>query len=500
MKLKKYIALVFLFYIFLAPTSVLAQVQDSNKLPQYNSGVDQSISAYLCTPTGDGQDLVTCINRLYKFGITTGAVIVLFMFVIAGYLYITSGETGKTKAKQYILNSLVGLGVLMGSYILLYFINPQLTIIKPIQPPIFIAPDLPSCEEVGYGQDCVVEDEDKAAEEVSGGQRIPCPDGVIDFDSSAVPNSGRSFKICKALMEKLKLLNAKHKIQVTSTIRDASTISRCHRSGNEMSGTCADIITKSGDWPSLCRAVREVGGLLFVNESATSNTDCGKFIKTKYWSGAHLHVMLGSGGGSGSTGGSTSSSGSRPNCLPVAGIPGVCGNPTNAKYKSGDWSNTKPELKTAYTNLKKKYPSIEAAQVYRSPEYGAYLRSIFEADAIINYKWTDAQVRGHGQYCSEKGIQYVTSADAKNPKVATWLSQNRGHISITSPTTCLSDHGQGIALDIDNAPNTRAFEDAAKTLGLCHDVPVYTTKGVTSGKDTRHFALVSAGVKCLNYY
>lgn len=126
-------------------------------LPTY-SGVDSSIKDYLCTPTGDGSDLERCINRLYRFGITAGALVLVFFVVVAGYFYITGGETGKGKAKGILMNCLTGMGILLGSYALLYFINPNLASFRPIQPPIFSADDLPSCAEVGLGESCVTTD------------------------------------------------------------------------------------------------------------------------------------------------------------------------------------------------------------------------------------------------------------------------------------------------------------------------------------------------------
>lgn len=156
---KKLLVIALLTLVYLNPALALAQTTATTaELPKYDAGVDSTIEQYLCTPEGNGKDLENCINRLYRFGITAGAVVLIFMVVIAGYIYISSGEAGKGKAKSLVLNSIVGMGVLLGSYILLYFINPNLTIIKSIQPPIFTAPEFPSCDEVGLGEDCTTAD------------------------------------------------------------------------------------------------------------------------------------------------------------------------------------------------------------------------------------------------------------------------------------------------------------------------------------------------------
>lgn len=132
---------------------------DVQELPKYNQGVDESIKAYLCAPSENaaeqGTALYDCIGRLYRFGITAGAIVLVFIVVLAGYLYITGGESAKGKAKGMILSAITGMGILLGSFALLNFINPSLVEIRTIQPPIFESADLPSCEVIGFGARCI---------------------------------------------------------------------------------------------------------------------------------------------------------------------------------------------------------------------------------------------------------------------------------------------------------------------------------------------------------
>ncbi len=134
-------------------------------------GVDGSIRDYLCTPSepADGKDLERCVGRLFRFGITAGALVLVFFVVIAGYLYLFSGESGKTKAKLYLKNSFAGMAVLLTSYLLLNFINPSLVMFKPIQPPIFDAKDLTNCEDLGFGEKCVGPEKGSGSGGGSGG-------------------------------------------------------------------------------------------------------------------------------------------------------------------------------------------------------------------------------------------------------------------------------------------------------------------------------------------
>lgn len=139
--------------------------------PKYDKGVDKSIESYLCVPSDKdlGIALYTCISKMYRFGIAFGAVALVFFLVFAGYMYITGGETGKQKGKSIFTSALTGMAIILSSYLLLGFINPELTRIKPIQPPIFTADGLPSCADVGLGEKCVLPDGQVGTGTGSGG-------------------------------------------------------------------------------------------------------------------------------------------------------------------------------------------------------------------------------------------------------------------------------------------------------------------------------------------
>lgn len=129
-----------------------------NELPKY-SGVEDSIRQYLCTPEAAGQAdtiLADCIGKLYRFSIAFGSIALVFFFVIAGYMYITGGEAGKQKGKSVFISALTGMAIILLSYLLLAFINPDLTKFKPINPPVFSDPGLPTCEQIGYTEQCTL--------------------------------------------------------------------------------------------------------------------------------------------------------------------------------------------------------------------------------------------------------------------------------------------------------------------------------------------------------
>ena len=301
-------------------------VAQTNSLPQYKN-VEGSLSTYLCTPQNDGNDLPRCINRLYRFGVVVGALMLVFFVVWAGYLYITGGETGKMKGKGMIVNCLVGMGLLLGSYALLRFINPDLVAFRAIQPPIFTASDLPSCEDIGYGGEKCLTDGGTVSTSIStGGASGPtaqsCPSKQIVPVGSSFPQRG-TWQICKDLLDKLAVVNAniqksnydwKRYLGIGQTFQ-TNTISKsqCHRPDTPKTGTCADIgFGKLSGYPSyppkgetrspltgdfarqyqeLCNEINKVGGMIIHNEAADASS-CGTFANETHNSGWHLHVIL----------------------------------------------------------------------------------------------------------------------------------------------------------------------------------------------------------------
>ncbi|MFA5358353.1 MAG: pilin [Patescibacteria group bacterium] len=77
------------------------------------------------------------VGGLYKFGVGAAAVLAVVMIVIGGFIWMTSGgDSGRiTAAKGYIIGSIVGLILALGSYSILYLVNPELVYLRPIKVP-----------------------------------------------------------------------------------------------------------------------------------------------------------------------------------------------------------------------------------------------------------------------------------------------------------------------------------------------------------------------------
>jgi hypothetical protein len=150
-------------------------------------------------------------------------------------------------------------------------------------------------------------------------------------------------------------------------------------------GNCADLSprekgtnAKPGNsdkdpWNKLCSSLAKQGIDVLVELIDISG--CGhKPSKPTNATGPHYHVSLKSGGGSG---GSTQSS--IPGVRSWQGNPPASGSLTAHRYQDGDWSNTDPDLKAAFDQLKQKYSPLTTGQVYRPQGYADHMRSIWEA-------------------------------------------------------------------------------------------------------------------------
>lgn len=310
-RLQKTFVIIFLGLFLFNPVSVLAQSESKTNfdVPEYK-GVDESLTSFLCTPSDPptGNDLENCINKGYRFGIAFGAIALVFFLVFAGYMYMTGGETGKEKGKSIFRNALVGMGILLSSYLILSFINPNLVIFKPIQPPIFTAPDLPSCEAVGLGQECVLPNGEIASSNGSGGgtKYATCPEKDL-VQINGISTDGSVGPICATLLEKLVALKASTSgisWLVTSTV-DGKHLSQCHKPGTSVSGVCADIAMNGGrlpsytkeagstnpKWGELCAAISKLGGITIANEASKSNK-CPGYKAYSTTTGPNLHIFL----------------------------------------------------------------------------------------------------------------------------------------------------------------------------------------------------------------
>lgn len=125
-KNKKFI----LFLIFINLFVFVSMVLATNRPSLLTAWPPSPVGTQL-TITSTVTDL---IKYLYEWGIALGGLIAFIALLIAGFLYLTSvGDPGKMKeAVERIKSAFLGLILLLGSWLILHTINPELTTLRPL--------------------------------------------------------------------------------------------------------------------------------------------------------------------------------------------------------------------------------------------------------------------------------------------------------------------------------------------------------------------------------
>lgn len=81
------------------------------------------------------RDFSGFINGLFKFAIAIGAIAAVLRLAYAGYLYMGQSDmwSHKGEAKQIITDVTIGLLLLLGIYLILYQINPDILKLKALE-------------------------------------------------------------------------------------------------------------------------------------------------------------------------------------------------------------------------------------------------------------------------------------------------------------------------------------------------------------------------------
>lgn len=120
--MKKYILImILLLAISYVPRATMAQVELETGLPTVPS-----------TGLTPGQELPSYIKYLFLFGLSLITIVALTQMIIGGVTYIlAAGNAAKVEdAKNMIQQALLGLGLLLVSYLLLRTINPDLVSLR----------------------------------------------------------------------------------------------------------------------------------------------------------------------------------------------------------------------------------------------------------------------------------------------------------------------------------------------------------------------------------
>lgn len=91
--------------------------------------------------TTGAADLPAFLGNLFKLLVAASAALAVLMIVIGGFEYLATVVPGSKEAgRQRITNALVGLGILLASYLLIRAVNPELLNFRLLLEPVNIAP------------------------------------------------------------------------------------------------------------------------------------------------------------------------------------------------------------------------------------------------------------------------------------------------------------------------------------------------------------------------
>ncbi|MGE5298142.1 MAG: hypothetical protein ACM3KM_03190, partial [Acidobacteriaceae bacterium] len=92
--------------------------------PVLPEAVQQPVQNIVINLTSIGQT----ISQLYIWALGASGLLALLMMIVGGYLVMTSrGNAAQaSKGKEYLYSAIIGLIILLGSYIILSSINPDL--------------------------------------------------------------------------------------------------------------------------------------------------------------------------------------------------------------------------------------------------------------------------------------------------------------------------------------------------------------------------------------
>lgn len=160
-----------------------------------------------------------------------------------------------------------------------------------------------------------------------------------------------------------------------------------------------------------------------------------------------------------------------PTSASASAVPGVVPWSGRDPYPAVDWSNTKPELRTAVEAFNKAWGStLSVRQAYRPADYTAHIRSVWEAWQIVNGK---SHTPGYGcagySHVSPAALSTISAAQKEVLRVE---AQRHGFLTGDTPPACQSDHSLGFAVDITPPANSgseyKRWIQVAHSVGLCH--------------------------------
>lgn len=74
------------------------------------------------------------LRGLYQYGVILSSILAVIVIMVAGFIWMTAGgSSGRVStARSYIFGAMSGLALMLGSYMILYLVNPELVVFKSL--------------------------------------------------------------------------------------------------------------------------------------------------------------------------------------------------------------------------------------------------------------------------------------------------------------------------------------------------------------------------------
>ena len=98
------------------------------------------------------------IIKVYKFAVGIAAILAAVMMMVGGFMYLTAADSGRvSRGKEYIVDSLTGLAVVFGAFLLLNTVNPDTVSLTLPKIPVVKKQQFVGCSMTEYCAGCSIE-------------------------------------------------------------------------------------------------------------------------------------------------------------------------------------------------------------------------------------------------------------------------------------------------------------------------------------------------------
>lgn len=229
-------------------------------------------------------DIADYIGAIYNYAVSIAGIIAIIMIAVGGVIWLMAGGNANqvTKAKEYIFNALIGLFLVLGSWIILNTINPALLTLKVPEIKTIEGMKEICCLDEKTGQITktpVLEEGGKCSE---GQKEVPCPVEMADGEACYTK---RDAEACKRACEGCECRPIQKETLMNQVIAISTAIDAGLLIGGMNPGAIASLAKKGVklSWEGIKFSIRHWKGTLLAGVPAGGGAGLGAL----YWSATH---------------------------------------------------------------------------------------------------------------------------------------------------------------------------------------------------------------------